>query len=750
MTTPDPPVPDPGFDDATDSWLDIARDAESPEELGPLGRFEVIAEIGRGGQGVVYKARESGTDRVVALKVLLAGAAAGTEARRRLQREVEAASGLDHPGIVRIEGIEAAGGQPVLVMEWVDGLAATAWAEGREVRAIVEMAADAAGALGHAHARGVIHRDLKPSNLLVDGSGRPRILDFGLAKVLEAGGDAGTVLTRASGFLGTPAYAAPEQLEGAGAAGVRSDIWALGVVLYEMLTGRRPYDASRGIPRLLQALEREETPRPSALVPGLGRAMDAILQTALARDPARRYGSMEAFADDLRRWVRGDPLSVRPQGFRHQVARLVRRHRAASALSAALLVLLVAFAVTAAVQAGRLADERDQARQSAEEARAAELRTAEALRRTETGRARLSSVMTFLLGDIMAAASPVTPDGDVPVSRFLERATAAIDARFEGEPLIEAALRQAIGRVLMSAGRAREAVVQHLRARELLERELGKSHADVVAVIIDLARDEDALGDYAASEALAAEALEILEAGGPVKAEHEVLALAILARAHDARGRRGEARAAWRRALDRCGEHRETCRGLEAEVLSALAGSEFRAYENASCRRHFEAALAIHRELGGEDGYEAGLARCGYGQLLLADGELDRAEAELGKSLEDVARHLDRGSAAVLSIRGALALIPSRRGDHAAAEAAWRAIVAAERLVLDARHPQLIGSLRSHGTVLLALGRAEEARPLLAEALAAAREAFVAGDERLADLEATVAGLRPPPGEAGR
>ena len=195
-----------GFD--SEAWLERLQQAEVAAALGRMGAYELLEEIGRGGQGVVFRARQPGTGREIALKRLLAGAFASPAARRRFEREIEAVTALAHPGIVTVHGVEQVEGAPVLAMEWVAGVPVTEWAARRARPEVLQLFLQLCEALQHAHQRGVLHRDLKPSNVLVDASGRPRVLDFGLAKRST---DQGSTISRSGEFLGTPAYAPPEQ-----------------------------------------------------------------------------------------------------------------------------------------------------------------------------------------------------------------------------------------------------------------------------------------------------------------------------------------------------------------------------------------------------------------------------------------------------------------------------------------------------------------------------------------------------------
>lgn len=341
-----------GLDD--DRWFARLAGYREQSPFGMLGEYVVLAEAGRGGQGVVYKALQPRTRRVIAIKRVTAMAAGSTALRARFEREVRATAALRHPLIVNVLGCDVIGGQLLLLMEYVEGVPADRWSPGRAVRDVVELFERIAGAVAHAHQRGVIHRDLKPSNVLVDSQGEPHVLDFGLARLLSPLSPDSASVTHSGAFIGTPLYASPEHFSSDHAAiDVRSDIYSVGVMLFQCLTGRLPYADSLPFAALMKAIQEHEPRRPSALRPGLGRDLDAIVRKALHKDRGQRYQSMDAFGDDLRRYLTGEAVRAHPPSIGYQFRKLVRRHKLAFASGATILGLLIAFAVTATILALR-------------------------------------------------------------------------------------------------------------------------------------------------------------------------------------------------------------------------------------------------------------------------------------------------------------------------------------------------------------------------------------------------------------
>jgi serine/threonine protein kinase len=299
-----------------------------------FGRYTILEEVGRGGMGVVYKAHDPLLNRLIALKVVRGGLLGREEEVERFYREARAAAQLDHAQIVKIHDVGCHEQQPYYTMALIGGgsLARQRRQYAEDPRAAAALVETLARALHHAHEKGIVHRDLKPANILLDQSGQPWISDFGLAKLLDD-----PELTRSGQLLGTPAYMAPEQAQGrASRAGPPCDVWALGVILYELLTGRRPFQgetSSEVTHHILYA----EPPRLRSLCPRLDRALEGIVLKCLEKKPELRYGSALALADDLARWRVGETVQVSVHRPLRRLARNFRRWRVAVAVLVALL-----------------------------------------------------------------------------------------------------------------------------------------------------------------------------------------------------------------------------------------------------------------------------------------------------------------------------------------------------------------------------------------------------------------------------
>jgi eukaryotic-like serine/threonine-protein kinase len=458
-----------------DSLLDAGPVASGRAPLAPvspgqrIGNFRIVRELGSGGMGTVFEAEQERPRRRVALKVMHGGIVASS-AVRRFQQEAQVLGRLHHPGIAQIYEVGVhpstsdGAGIPWFSMELISGASLTQHVQKQtpSTRQRVELFVAVCDAVHYAHEQGVIHRDLKPSNILVEPTGQPKILDFGVARFTDSDAPLSTMHTGAGELLGTIAYMSPEQVRGdPSKMDRRSDVYALGVVLYELLTSQLPYPVQNTpLPRAVRLIEEEEPTPPTRHQRGLARDLETIALKALEKEPERRYPTALALAEDLRRFLRDEPILARPASATEQIVKFARRHRTAVAGLVAVFVVLVIGIIGTSV--GML-----RARHSADEARS----------ESET-----SSAVGDFLSELLAKGDPLDfrelpmPAPIVARERklvdVLRESSPMLTQRFLGKPKVEAPLRAAFGRAFFGLGLWKDAEREQQRAIELF-REIG-------------------------------------------------------------------------------------------------------------------------------------------------------------------------------------------------------------------------------------------------------------------------------------
>ena len=518
-----------------------------------IGRYRVLRLLGEGGMGSVYEAEQDQPRRIVALKVIRPGFASH-EALRRFQQEAEALGRLHHPGIAEIYEAStadtASGPQPYFAMELVRGRPLREYVEEQHpnTRERLALMAKVCDAVEHAHQRGVIHRDLKPGNILVEETGQPKILDFGVARLVGSDSQP-TCQTDLGQLIGTLAYMSPEQVTGdPSALDSRSDVYAMGVILYELLARKLPYDIKhKPLHEAVGVIREEEAPRLSTIDRRYRGDIDTVVAKALEKDKTRRYGAAADLAADIRRYVANEPISARPASASYRLQKFARRHRTLVAatglvfLAMAAAVLVSTWEAVRARQAERIAEEQQQRATEAEsrvtkqrdraiaaEAQAQKERNA-ALgekQRADTEGATAAAVNEFLQNDMLAQAGAraqarpgVKPDPDLKVRTALDRAAARIAGKFDRQPEVEAAIRDTIGQAYMDLGLYPEARNQFEQALELHRRGAGPESAQAVKSMGCLGRTMLLQGKYPEAQELLTRAVRIgrrvLGAGHP-------------------------------------------------------------------------------------------------------------------------------------------------------------------------------------------------------------------------------------------
>lgn len=501
-------------------------DGSSADDGGPgaasgrlVGPYRLLQRIGSGGMGDVWLGERAADDfeQQVAIK-LIRPLLDSPALRERFSRERRILARLDHPNIARLlDGGVTEDGLPWYAMEYVRGTDILRFADeaGLDVRARVELLLPVCDAVAHAQSQLVIHRDLKPSNVLVDAEGRPRVLDFGIARLLDDSLD--NKLTTTGLRVFSPAYAAPEQIRGA-AVGTAVDVYALGAMLFELLTGRVPHPRRAAAPELLLAqLDGEDPPRPSDVwrtqqtappdtaarrhARELGGDLDTVVRTALQPDAARRYSGAAQLAEDLRRWLAGRPVAAQRDTAGYRMRKFAARHRLAVGSASAVLLALIGGIAAALWQA-------DVARRHAARA------DAEAARATEQAEVA-EAVSAFLTRDVIQAANPFRSEVDISLGDALLQAGERIDPRFQSRPRLAGVLHRELAESVYLAG-VRDGALKHAeRASDILLTAFGSADPDALQARLLQARLLHAAEEFTTAGRLLKAGIESLPPDAP-------------------------------------------------------------------------------------------------------------------------------------------------------------------------------------------------------------------------------------------
>lgn len=681
-----------------------------------IGRYRVIQLIGEGGMGVVYEAEQDHPRRAVALKVLKAGLPS-PELLRRFQRESEALGRLQHPGIAQIYEAGSAdtplGPQPYLAMEFIRGVTLLEYAAAHKLstRQRLKILSEVAESVHHAHQRGIIHRDLKPNNILVDESGQSKILDFGVARM--TGGDAETTQTGLGELLGTLPYMSPEQVLGDSLeVDARTDVYALGVILYELLAGRPPYQVGRPIYEAVRAI-REENATPLGRVDRAYRGdVETIAAKALEKDKTRRYASAAELATDLRRFLSDEPILARPASAGYQLRKFSTRHKGLVAAVLAILVILVAGALIStweALRAGRAE-------------RAAILQRD----RADTEAATAKAVNEFLENDLLAQAGATaqaairnSPDQDLKVRTALDRAAARIAGKFAARPAVEASIRATIGRSYFDLGLYPQAEQQLERAMDLQRHTSKPDDADLLQTLQDLGQVYLMEAKYSQADTLFSQAYAAHLRQGGSEAPKTFVAMHDLAELACARGDHTRAEALLTQVLDRqrrrVGEqHPDTL-----NTMNDLALEYSHLFDNTAAETLYEHALTIMRQVYGNEHPATLLAMNNLGAVYRFRGKYTEAETLLTEVLNARVRILGAQHRDTLHTCNSLALVYAVEGKYPQAETMAARALAGLRRALGDRHPETLDSLETEARISSMEGKLAKAEALYRESLAA-------------------------------
>jgi hypothetical protein len=674
-----------------------------------IGHYRALRLLGEGGMGAVYEAEQDQPRRIVALKVIKPGFAT-LENLRRFQQESQALGRLQHPGIAQIYEASTAdtgfGPQPYFAMELIRGRTLNDYAEAHQLQAREQLAlmAKVCDAVAHAHQRGVIHRDLKPGNILVDETGQPKILDFGVARLTESDVQH-TRQTDLGQIVGTLAYMSPEQVLGDPLAlDVRSDVYALGVILYELLAGRLPYSLHHK--PLHEALEviREEEPAPlSSIQRGYRGDIETIVAKALEKDKARRYASAEDLAGDIRRYLADEPITARPASASYQLQKFTRRHKALVAGTAAVFLVLALGVVVSTWQAVR--------------ARAAE-------RAAANEAAAAHAINDFLQNDLLAQASAATqsgpsakPDPDLKVRTALDRAAAHIAGKFDRQPQVEAAIRETIGQAYLGLGQYPQARAQLERALHVARRAFGPENPKTLKMINWLGRTAYRQGKYPEAEALCTQALAMQRRVLGLENPDTLSSVNCLASAYSAEGKYAQGEALYRKTLEAQRrvlgpEHPDTLSSMTG--LAVAVGNEGKIAEETALDSQ---VLEIRRRVLGSEHPDTLMTMNNLAGDYVSQGNYAQGAALFNQALQIQRRVLGPEHHDTLMSMHNLATDYADQGEYAQAEELYRQILEFQRRVLGPEHSETLLSMNDLAASYTSQGKYAQAEALCRQAL---------------------------------
>lgn len=702
--------------------------------------YTVLGVVGRGGMGVVYRAEQHQPRRLVALKLIRPGIASA-DLLGRFAYEVQILGRLQHPAIAQIYEAgttdTGAGPQPYFAMELVQGRPLNALITDAQlgVRERLELFVRICEGVQHAHAKGVIHRDLKPANILVASSMLPKILDFGVARASDNDLAAQTLHTTVGQLIGTVPYMSPEQIGGdPRELDTRSDVYALGVILFELLAGRLPHDlAHKPLPEVARIIREDAPLALHAVNPALRGDLAVIAAHALEKDRVRRYQSASDLAADVQRYLSDEPIAARAPSAWYQLSKFARRNRALVAAAATLLLAIVgglAVSLTLlarALQAEQLAADRATIATAAQHEADRQRKAAEEQSKLARGEAESSAAVNDFLNGMLASVNPAVGDREITVREVLDGAAKELPGPFATRPLAEAQLRATLARSYRALGLIEKASGHFERSLELRRRELGEAAPQTLDALNELAISRQDQGKLDEAETLFRRALPLFERtlgeqhGDTLSVVNNLGLLLVM------RGRYDDAEPLLRRAL---AGQRALGRGEDVATLDAMTNlATLLQYmgkldESEQLARE---SLATRRRVFGNRHPGTLIAVNNLGTVLALRGKNDEAEPLYRESLELSRAVLGDDHPDTLTSLANVAGLMRDMNRLDEAERLFREALAARRRVLGERHADTIDAARNLGMTLRWLKRASEAETLLRETLARAREAL--GDD---------------------
>ena len=665
--------------------------------------------------GVVYEAEQEQPRRSVALKVIRT-AFATPELLRRFELESEALARLHHPGIAQVYEAGTAntgfGPQPFFAMELISrGQPLTTYANSRQlnVRQRLELMAGVCDAVHHAHQRGIIHRDLKPGNILVDESGQPKILDFGVARITD--GDAQATRHTDSGqVIGTLGYMSPEQaLADPHELDTRSDVYSLGVILYELLAGQLPYEISgRPFHEALQAIRVQDPASLSSINRIYRGDIETIVGKALEKEKTRRYPSASGLASDIRRYLNNEPVTARPPSASYQLQKFARRHKAFVAGLAAVFAVLILGIVVSTLQAQR--------------ARRAEQAAIEERNRAVAAEATATAISEFLQNDVLAQASAnnqaspdIKPDPDLKVRTALDRAAERIQGKFDKQPLVEASIRETVATAYHDLGLFPQAEQHLARAFDLRRKTLGDDAQITLGTMSSLAETYLAQGKLALAEPLLLQAVSGLSRVVGNEHQDTLDAKQNLAEVFNQQGNYDKSTEMLTEILEvqrrTLGEESPiTINTMNSVAVMYTVQGKYQPAEELRTK-----VLELQERVLGSEHPRTLMGMNNLGALLLRQGKLAQSEALYVRLLDSQRRVLGENHPSTLTSMSNLTIVYRAQSKYAEAERIAIRTLDVRTRVLGAEHPDTLTSLNNLASVYRDEKKYSDAVPLYAK-----------------------------------
>ncbi len=677
--------------ESAEKTVTMTSTGETAQTIGP---YHLLQKVGEGGMGEVWIAEQhKPIHRRVALKLIKAGMDT-KQVIARFESERQALAMMDHPAIAKVfEAGETVQGRPFFIMEYVQGIPITTYCDQNRLTTSERLMlfTHVCEGVQHAHQKAIIHRDLKPSNILVaiqDGKPVPKIIDFGVAKATAQSLTEKTMFTELGMMIGTPEYMSPEQAEMTGQnVDTRTDVYSLGAILYELLVGALPFDPKElrkaGFEEIRRRIREEDPPKPSTKLSTMGKVsviqaqnrrterpalirqirgdLDWITMKALEKDRTRRYGSPSDLAADIDRYLHHQPIVARPPSTFYKAKKFVRRHRVGVGVASALVILLVAFSVTTALQARRIARERDRANKEAE----------------------TSNQVSDFLVNLFEVSDPGKARGKTITAReILDRGAEKIDKELAGQPLTQARLQATIGRVYDQLGLYEESLLLHKKALDTRQKLLGHEQLDVAASLNAVGDLYRKLGRHTEAEPFLKQALDMrLRLLGP--------------------------------------DHLEIARSLNNLAVLYENSSRY-----AEAEPLYKRALAIQEKVLGAENLDLTMILTNLAILMARQGKYAEAEPVFQRVLSIEEKALGPDHPRVATSCNNLGIAYKLQKKYKEAEPMYRRALQIREKVLGSNHPDMARTLISLANLYLEQDHFRDAEPVYRRALKISEEAL--------------------------